>query len=449
MGIVTPLKTAAEQQLVQQFADIKAELPGGPAVRKLREDAFAGFEVRGLPHRRLETWRYTDLRTLLREAAPLATGPRTLDAARAKLAGLALDATVVVLVDGAFVPELSSLEGLPEGLSVQTLADALVSGRDDLPRVLAGPSVAADDAGLMLNAALMRDGSFIEVAAGVELEKPLAIVRLFSGEKEISVYGRSVVLVGDSAKATIVEINASLGKAPQQLNVALVIEAGNETEVEHIRLVTDQSEGSVGVFSLLATVGAQAKFDSFALVCDAATVRQQHFVRYAGEHSEVGLRGVNLLGGTEHSDVTLVVDHEVPHGTSRELFKSIIGGEATGVFQGKVIVRQHAQKTDGGMKSNALLLNDGASMFNKPELEIFADDVVCGHGATVAQIDGEQLFYLMARGLPRPQAEALVLQAFAGEAVEFVQDEALRDVVMAKIEAWLGAREASSVVSAV
>ncbi|MCU4179959.1 SufB/SufD family protein [Bosea sp. BH3] len=449
MAIVTPLKTAAEQQLAQQYADAKAELPGGPAVRKLREDAFAGFEAKGLPHRRLESWRYTDLRALLREARPLATGPGRLDAARAKLAELALDATVVVLVDGAFVPELSSLEGLPEGLSVQTLADALVSGRDDLPRVLAGPSVAADDSGLMLNAALMRDGSFVEIAAGVALEKPIAIVRLFSGENEISVYGRSVVLIGDGAKATIIEVNACLGKAPQQLNVALVVEAGSETEVEHIRLVTDQSEGSVGVFSLLATVGAHAKFDSFALVCNAATVRQQHFVRYAGEHTEVGLRGINLLGGTEHSDVTLIVDHEVPHGTSRELFKSIIGGEGTGVFQGKVVVRQHAQKTDGSMKSNALLLNEGATMFNKPELEIFADDVVCGHGATVAQIDGEQLFYLMARGLPRPQAEALVLQAFAGEAAEFIADENVRALVMSEVEAWLAAREAASQVSTV
>lgn len=449
MAIVTPLKTAAEQQLAQQYADAKAELPGGPAVRKLREDAFAGFEANGLPHRRLESWRYTDLRALLREAAPLAAGPGTLDAARAKLARLALDATVVVLVDGAFVPELSSLEGLPEGLSVQTLADALVSGREDLSRVLTGPSVAADDGGLLLNTALMRDGSFVEIAPGVALEKPIAIVRLFSGEREISVYGRSVVLVGDGAKATIVEVNACLGKAPQQFNVALVVEAGSETEVEHIRLVTDQSEGSVGVFSLLATVGAQAKFDSFALVCNAATVRQQHFVRYAGEHSEVGLRGVNLLGGSEHSDVTLIVDHEVPHGTSRELFKSIIGGEATGVFQGKVIVRPHAQKTDGSMKSNALLLNEGATMFNKPELEIFADDVVCGHGATVAQIDGDQLFYLMARGLPRSQAEALVLQAFAGEAAEFIADESVRALVMSEVEAWLAAREANSQVSTV
>lgn len=449
MSVVTPLRTAAEQALSAQFANAKAELPGALPVRKLREDAFSGFEAKGLPHRRLETWRYTDLRALLREARPLADTATVTDGVRARLSALALDGVRLVLVDGVFVPELSTLEGLPEGLAVHSLADALVAGRDDIARVLSGPGVADGDAGLMLNTALMRDGVFVEIAAGIELAQPLAIVALASGEDERAIFHRSVVLAGEGVKATVVEISESVGSSASQINGAIVFETGDESDVQHVRLVTRHQPETVQVQSLLATVGAQAKFESFALVCNAGTLRQQHFVRYAGEHTEIGLRGVNLLGGSEHSDVTLVMDHEVPHGTSRELFKSIIGGEGTGVFQGKVIVRQHAQKTDGSMKSNALLLNDGASMFNKPELEIFADDVVCGHGATVAQIDGEQLFYLMARGLPRPQAEALVLQAFAGEAVEFVQDETVRDLVMAEVEAWLGAREASSVVSAV
>lgn len=449
MSVVTPLKTAAEQALSAQFAAAKAELPGALPVRKLREDAFAGFEAKGLPHRRLETWRYTDLRSLLREARPLAESAVVSDAVRGRLAALALDGIRLVLVDGVFVPELSTLEGLPEGLAVHSLADALVAGREDIARVLSGPGIADADAGLMLNTALMRDGVFIEIAAGTELAAPIAIVSLASGADERAIFHRSVVLAGNGAKATVVEISESAGPAASQINGAIVFETGDESDVQHLRMVTRHVPETVQVQSLLATVGAQANFESFALVLNAGTLRQQYFVRYAGEHTSIGLRGVNLLGGSEHSDVTLVMDHEVPNGTSREMFKSIIGGEGTGVFQGKVIVRQHAQKTDGSMKSNALLLNDGATMFNKPELEIFADDVVCGHGATVAQIDGEQLFYLMARGLPRPQAEALVLQAFAGEAVEFVQDEALRGLVMGEIATWLSLREASSVVSAI
>jgi Fe-S cluster assembly protein SufD len=449
MAIVTPLKTAAEQVLGTQFANVKAELPGGPSVRKLREDAFAGFEAKGLPHRRLESWRYTDLRALLREARPLAEAANVTPAVRARLAVLKLDGVRLVLVDGIFAPDLSTLEDLPEGVTIQPLSEALVSTREDLTGILSGPSVADSDTGLMLNTALMRDGVFIEIAEGTALSAPIAIVSLASGEDERAIFHRSVVRAAGGVKATIVEISEGVGSAASQINGAIVFETGDESDVQHVRIVTGHMAGTVQVLSTLATVGAHAKFESFALVCNAGTLRQQQFVRYAGEHTEMGLRGVNLLGGQEHSDVTLVVDHAVPHGTSRELFKTIIGGEGTGVFQGKVIVRPHAQKTDGGMTSNALLLDDGASMFNKPELEIFADDVVCGHGATVAQIDGEQLFYLMARGLPRPQAEALVLQAFAGAAVEFVADESLRELVMSVIEAWLSEREASSVVSTI
>jgi Fe-S cluster assembly protein SufD len=449
MAVITPLKTAAEQALLAQFTNAKAELPGDAAVRKLREDAIAGFEAKGLPHRRLESWRYTDLRSLLREARPLATSAAITPAVRARVDGLKLEGVRLVLVDGVFAPELSTLDSLPDGVSVKSLGEALTSGRDDLGRILGGPGVAEGDAGLMLNTALMRDGVFVEIAEGTELEAPLAIVSLASGEAETAIFHRSVVLAGKGVKAKIVEVSESAGAAGAQISGAIVFETGDESEVQHLRLVTRHAPETVQVLSLLATVGAHAKFDSFSLVCDAGTLRQQHFVRYAGEHSEIGLRGVNLLTGQEHSDVTLVMDHAVPHGTSRELFKNIIDGEATGVFQGKVIVRQYAQKTDGGMKSNTLLLNDGATMFNKPELEIFADDVVCGHGATVAQMDGEQLFYLMARGLPRPHAEALVLQAFAGEAVEFVADESLQGLVMSEIEAWLAKREASTLVSAV
>jgi len=449
MSIVTPLKTAAEQALSAQFSAAKAELPGALPVRKLREDAFAGFEAKGLPHRRLESWRYTDLRGLLREAKPLAANANVTPAITARLAELAFEGVQLVLIDGAFSADLSTLEALPDGVAIQPLAEALVSGREDLTRVLAGPGIAQSDTGLMLNTALMRDGVFIEIADGTELAQPIAIVSLASGEQESAIFHRSVVVAGKGVRATIVEIGESAGSKASQINGAIVFQTGDESDVQHLRILTRAVPETVQVQSLLATVGAHAKFESFALVCEAATLRQQYFVEYAGEHSEIGLRGVNLLGGSEHSDVTLVMDHAVPHGVSREMFKNIIGGEATGVFQGKVIVRKYAQKTDGGMRSNTLLLNDGATMFNKPELEIFADDVVCGHGATVAQMDGEQLFYLMARGLPRAQAEALVLQAFAGEAVEFVQDEGLRALVMGQIEAWLAKRDGSSLVSAV
>jgi len=160
----------------------------------------------------------------------------------------------------------------------------------------------------------------------------------------------------------------------------------------------------------------------------------------AGENTNLRVNGATMLKGTQHGDSTLVVEHAAPHCESRELFKTVIDDEATGVFQGKIIVPHHAQKTDGRMMSAALLLADGGAMNNKPELEIFADDVQCAHGATCGQLDEDLLFYLMARGLPKKEAESLLVQAFLGESIEFVDNESLRESLVATVEAWLKAR---------
>lgn len=444
MAIITPLKTAAEQQLAQQFANVKAELPGAGPVRKLREAAFAGFEAKGLPHRRLESWRYTDLRSLVREAMPLARKSERPQTILDRLALQTIPGTRLVSIDGVFSPVDSDLDGLPAGVTARSLAEALTQAPDEIAAALALPEVARDDSALMLNAAFAQDGVVVEVAPGTELSQPILLLALGSGRSEVAIFSRTLVKIGAGAKVTVVELHESVGPAPAQINHAISFAIADGAEVEHVRLVTRQRAETVQVQSLLAEIGAHCSFASVALAAGCGVLRQQSFLRYAGEHSRAALRGINLLRKQEHSDVTLVMDHAAAHGESRELFKNIIEGEGTGVFQGKVIVRPHSQKTDGGMKSHALLLNDGATMFNKPELEIFADDVVCGHGATVAQMDGEQLFYLMARGLPRPQAEALVLAAFAGEVTEFVSDEAVREIVGREIEAWLAKRGATA-----
>ena len=211
MAIVTPLKTAAEQALVQQYADVKAELPGGPAVRKLREDAFAGFEAKGLPHRRLESWRYTDLRALLREARPLAGGAAATAAIKARLDALKLEGLRLVLVDGIFAPDLSSLDDIPEGVSVQSLSEALVSPREGLTRVLSGPSVGADDMGLALNTALMRDGVFIEIAEGRTTQLGLAPSGLTAAELDQVAFVRFDLKVRASDSGKVIALDNIVG----------------------------------------------------------------------------------------------------------------------------------------------------------------------------------------------------------------------------------------------
>ena len=173
--------------------------------------------------------------------------------------------------------------------------------------------------------------------------------------------------------------------------------------------------------------------------------RSQLFLAFAGEHATLVTRGATLLDGRRHSDVTLVVDHAVPHGTSRELYKAVVDGEAKSVFQGKIVVRQHAQKTDGKMSSNAILLSDAAEAMNKPELEIFADDVVCGHGATTGEIDERLKFYLMSRGIPEAEAEKLLIVAFLGEVIDAIENDALREAVAAEVEAWRERRAAKGI----
>jgi Fe-S cluster assembly protein SufD len=281
----------------------------------------------------------------------------------------------------------------------------------------------------------------VDVAPGTHVAEPLTILSVMSAGPVHAAFHRSLVRVGVGAKLTLLEIVDAVEIGSNQQNGVLVLDIGDKAEVEHLTRISRQGADAIIVRSVLATLGANCRYDGFALIADGGLVRRQIFLRFDGEHSTAGIRGLSLLAGKRHADTTLVVDHAVPHCVSREYFKHIIADEATGVYQGKVVVRPHAQKTDGAMKSRALLLSEHAAMFNKPELEIFADDVVCGHGATVAQLDEEQLFYLRSRGLPSAEAEQLLLEAFAAEAVENVQNEAMRERLMSHVSAWLAARK--------
>jgi Fe-S cluster assembly protein SufD len=224
-----------------------------------------------------------------------------------------------------------------------------------------------------------------------------------------------------------------------QPNNAVDLIVHNGARVRHTRL-NAEGDNALALSTLAAKLGAKTSFDTLNVVTGAGVARHQVFLALIGEHSNANVNGATMLKGKQHADTTLLVDHAAPHCESRELFKTVIDNDATGVFQGKIIVRPHAQKTDGRMMSAALLLADGGTMNNKPELEIFADDVQCGHGATCGALDEDLLFYLMARGLPRPEAESLMVQAFLGEAIEGVEHEPTREALVETVETWLHAR---------
>jgi Fe-S cluster assembly protein SufD len=277
------------------------------------------------------------------------------------------------------------------------------------------------------------------VAAGAAIEHPIHLVFAATGDKPAALFTRSLVVVEKGARAMIVESHEGTAGRDYQANTALEIAVADEAHVDHIK-ITGAGAGALHVSTLMAAIGAHARFNEFLFTTGAAVVRNQLFIRFAGEGIVAGIRGASLLRGHQHTDTTLVADHAVPDCTSREVFKSVLDDESRAVFQGKIIVRRHAQKTDARMATHALLLSDSAEADNKPELEIFADDVQCGHGATSGDLDEDLLFYLKARGIPGKEAEALLIQAFVGEAVEGIEHAGLRDALMDQVVAWLAAR---------
>jgi Fe-S cluster assembly protein SufD len=437
---IATIKTAAETGLAQAFSQVRGVLPGDRAIAAQRDAAFDLFAKQGLPHRRVEDWKYTDLRALMRDAKPLAAPPDAAAKARAKDAGGLLgdiEARRLVFVDGVFVPELSDLRNLEPGLTIASLAAALSDGDLTLTAHL-GRLAPANDIAVALNTAFMGDGAVIRIAAGATIDHPLHLLFVVS-EKPVATFVRSLVVIEEGARVMLVESHEGPAGSDYQVNAALELFAGDRAHVDHVKII-GEGANAIHVSTLAAAIGAHARFNSFTFTSGGAVVRNQLFLKFDGEGTLAGIRGASLLKGRQHADTTLVADHIAHDCQSREVFKTVLDDDGHGVFQGRIIVRPHAQKTDAKMMTQALLLSERAEADNKPELEIFADDVQCGHGATAGALDDELKFYLMARGIPAAEAEALLIQAFLGEAIEGIEHAGLREALMESIANWLRER---------
>ncbi len=434
-------KNETGHALSDSFAVARDRLPGTGKVAEARSAAFEAYDRVGLPHRRLEDWKYTDLRALMREVLPLAPAPDaaalTRAAAAVKLQAIK-DVRRLVLVDGAFAPKLSDAGKLERGLTIRSLREVLEAADAALHAQLFAPDVA--NPMVALNSAMMTDGLVIDLADGTVLTEPLHIVHIASGTVAAAMFTRSMLRLGKDAGVTLVESYiAAEGAKNYQAHDSLIVAIGDNSRLDHVRLVEDSSE-AVNISSAVITLGAHAHFNTFGMTSGAAVSRYQATITFAGEGSRVETNGVNLLNGRQHADTTLFMDHTVPHCASREVFRAVADDRAHSVFQGRIIVRPHAQKTDAKMMTRALLLSDEAEADNKPELEIFADDVTCGHGATTGALDESLLFYLRARGLSEKEAQALLIQAFVGEAIESIVNDTLRELAISAAQRWLEAR---------
>jgi len=369
--------------------------------------------------RRIESWHYTDLRALLR-AVPAAQPAPSLSAVRPLVSG----ASVLMLRQGA-----ADAVTAPEGVTIRRYADSLVDGT----AAEGLREASADDAIGRINGSFVRDGLVLEIADGAELAAPLEIQSLHGAGQ---VHTRFPVRFGADSKATVIERHRGEGDEAALVSSISALTLGNGAEVTWI-VLQEQGAADTHLGQIRVELGADAKLRLFVVNAGGKLVRQELRITVSGEGSELTLRGVNLLGGDTHTDVTLVLDHNVPHTNSTEIIRNVIFDRARGVFQGMIRVAQAAQKTDAKMACNTLLLSDDADFSVKPELEIFADDVLCGHGATVADIDRNHMYYMMTRGVPEKTARAMLVYAFVAQIVEELDEESLVEALEGIISAWL------------
>lgn len=420
MNMQTGMKlSVAETALCEAYDHAIGDLPGDGAVLAARDTLISDFKDAGLPTRRVEAWHYTDLKALLR-AVP-AFDPA---ASAAKASPLVEGSTVLSVVNG-----LADARATVEGVTVRTFKDALADG------TAAGGLAArdGDDTIGRINGSFVRDGFVLDIAAGTELAAPLEIQTVQNAGQT---HTRFPVAFGANTKGTIIERHTAVGENAAFVTSISDIALGDGADITWVILQT-QGAADTHLGQIRITLGADAQLRLYVINAGGKLVRQEIHVVVAGEGTDLKLRGINLLGGETHNDVTFTVGHDVPNTTSTEVIRNVIFDRARGVFQGQIRVAPDAQKTDAKMSCNTLLLSDEADFSAKPELEIFADDVQCGHGATVIDIDHVQLFYLMARGIPENKARAMLVNAFVAEIVEELEDEPLVEALEGVIAAWL------------
>ena len=336
-----------------------------------------------------------------------------------------------MFVDGVYQPALSAVAS-SGGVDVGSLR-ALLATDEGAARL--GDSSEAD-AVASLNTAFVTDGAVIDIADGTTMQRPLLLAFLRSGDGHALLTTRNIVSVGARATATIVECHASLDRAAGgQSNALSQVKVADGARVIHVKVGVEAGATHLGTWNV--TVGGEADYRAFQFTAEMALVRNQIFADFSGENAKLDISGAFLARGREHVDTTLVVTHELVGCQSRELFKGVLDDQARGVFQGKVVVHPEAQKTDGKQMAQALMLSEACEFDSKPELEIYADDVVCGHGSTCAEIDPDMVFYCRSRGIPEDEARALLIEAFIAEAIECVGDDAIKEAIGELARGWL------------
>ena len=422
----------SKETFLSAFAEIERQGLGGPAwLSQRRREAIARFAELGLPTPRDEDWKYTPLAPITATTFDMALDGDGQEPSEEAIAPFCVGPpswSRLVFVNGRFSAKLSALRPLPGGVRIGSLGEAVITDAD----VVRGHLGEADqplDAFAALNAAFWQDGAFVDVPDGVTVEAPihLLFVAATPGRARID-HPRNLIVLGRESHATVVESYIALDGDTYFTNAVTEVTAGASASLDHQKILLESGHA----FHVGATRVHQARdshFASCAVTLGGRLVRNEVHALLAAEGADCRLNGLYVVGGRQHANTHTVIDHASPRATSRQLYKGILDGRARGVFNGRIIVRPGANGTDAHQANKNLLLSDEAEVDSKPQLEIFADDVKCGHGAADGQLPAEAIFYMKSRGLDEAAARALLTYGFAHEVLELID--------VAEVRAWL------------
>ena len=420
------------------FARLTAGNADGPPswLSALRQAGFARFNELGFPTLRQEDWRFTNVAPIARLPFKpvLVPAPGSLTPAEVAAFPLAhLPGPRLVFIDGHYAPGLSRVPTLQAGVRISSLAEALVEDAALVEKHLGRQVQSGDNAFAALNTAFFQDGGFVWLAPGRSAAEPVQLLFVATGrEPGATAHPRTVVIAERGSRVTVLETYVSLAPAPAFTNAVTEFVIGEESVVEHIKF-QDESTESFHLAALHSHLGRGANFFSHSIVTGARLSRNNIRTVLDGEGIECVLNGVYLTKGDQLADHHMIVDHAKPRCASHEYFNGILAGKSRGVFHGRILVRPQAQKTDAKQTSKNLLLSDDASADAKPQLEIYADDVKCTHGATIGQLNDESVFYLRSRGIGLDTARRMLIHAFAGEIIDRVRHEGARECLDALV----------------
>jgi Fe-S cluster assembly protein SufD len=398
----------------------------------LRRMGIARFAELGFPTVQDEDWRFTNLTPLAKLPLQPAAEPANDDAAKAALEKYPfarLPGSRLVFVNGQYFPMLSSVRGLPDGVRVSNLTTALVADSEFIKKHLSLYALTNDNAFAALNQAFFTDGGFVHVPAGASVAEPIQFVFISTAKNNGDTsQPRNLILASANSQATVIESYLSTDNAAYFTNAVTEIVAGDNAALEHVKF-QDEAAAAFHLATIAGHLGRASHVNVHSFALGARLSRNNIRTKLAGEGLECVLNGLYLTRGEQLADHHMIVEHAQPHCASHEYFNGILDDKSKGIFHGRILVREIAQKTDAKQTNKNLLLSDDATADTKPQLEIYADDVKCTHGATIGQLNEESIFYLRARGIGADNARRMLIHAFAGEIIARVKHAAVREAL--------------------